>query len=778
MSNNCRSKIFSSICLLTVLLWQPVTIAAEDLFPQEKLYVQTDKRDYLTRDSIWFRAYLVNTLSNMPDTISRYVYAELINTSKEVIKRVKVRLENGAYSGYIPLAEDLATDSYLLRFYTRYMENFGEGYFFKRIINIVNPQSILQKQIILQPDSDSDYAVSFHPEGGDIPIGIYTKVAFKAINTSGLGEDIQGVIVNQQGDTINQFESVHRGLGSFIYAAKADEQCFAICKNNKNIEKTFELPRAKEDAIALQIFRQNGNTIVNISKTENKNLPEPLYLTFQCRGRVLYFKKWNTDNKIVLIPEESLPTGVLQILLMDANRNPVSERLIFNTNKEEKVNTRFKTNESTYNKREEVKATVEITDSKNKPLKANLSISVIDNNGTQYDASTNILSTLLLTSDLKGTIEDPAYFFTNETENTKEQLDLVMLTHGWTRYDVNKVLQEEVKTEKDFETSQSITGTLKGGLLNKKKANEPVTLLASEYGFFDRTSTDNEGKFRFNNFEFPESAQYLIQGKAGTEILWDEEVFPAVNKNILPTRTDDLLGFENLIKENRKYVFNNGIKTIDLKSIIVTAAIPKKKDRYSIYSSPFSKKIGSEEIKRLHAPNMYKLLFGSSPKSPPMAGSSSESSNVLILVDNIEVRPEDLLGYSADNVESIEFLSTADDKNIFAFSGKYTGGIILVTTKTGNEETNNTYPNTKVITPLGYQITKEFYSPAYTTKEQVNDNIPDSRTTIYWNPNMMTQEDGKSDIHFYTSDNPENYTVIIEGITDEGKIVHLVDSIK
>ena len=106
-----------------------------------------------------------------------------------------------------------------------------------------------------------------------------------------MGENIRGVIVNQNGDTINKFESVHRGLGSFIYEAKENEQCFAICKNDRNIEKTFVLPKAKEDAIALQIFRQNGNIIVYISKSENKNLPESLYLTLQCRGRIIYYKK-------------------------------------------------------------------------------------------------------------------------------------------------------------------------------------------------------------------------------------------------------------------------------------------------------------------------------------------------------------------------------------------------------------------------------------------------------------------------------------------------------
>ena len=492
-----------------------------------------------------------------------------------------------------------------------------------------------------------------------------------------------------------------------------------------------------------------------------------------------------------MIPEEILPTGVIQIILTNSNQIPISERLIFNTNLEEKINARFKTDKLTYNKREEVKATLEITDRNNNPLKANFSISVIDNNGTQYDASTNILSTLLLTSDLKGYIEDPAYYFMNENENIKEQLDLVMLTHGWTRYDVNTVFQErDVKTVEDFEVSQKITGTLKGGLLNKPKANEPVSLLVTEYGFFDRMSTDNTGKFQFDNFEFPDGTEYLIQGKEGLEISLDEEVFPAVTENIIQEKEDNSVMFENDQRQDLgKYVLEDNNRIINLKPIVVTANKPEKKDCYHPLTSRFTKKIGSEEIERLHATDLYRLLESSLPtvnlivSNPgkdtliPLEASNRDK-NPLILVDNVEIRPEDLIGFPATIVESIEYLnSNRNESSIFGLRAYY--GVILITTKQGgNVSPNNNYPNMKVITSLGYQIKKEFYSPVYTAKEQIIDSVPDFRTTIYWNPNVSTQENGKADFNFYTSDNSENYSVIIEGITNEGKIVYSINLLK
>jgi hypothetical protein len=780
MNNKLRSNLFLSIALLTVLFWQPATIIAEDSFSHEKLYVQTDKQNYITGENIWFRAYLVNARSHISDTTSHYVYAELINPSKEVIKRIKVRLENGAYSGYIPLTEEIIAGSYVLRFYTQYMTNFDEKYFFRRIIHIVTPQSIKDEdtlQFISTPDSSDEYSVSFHPEGGNIPAGIYTKVAFKAINASGLGENIRGVVVNQNGDTINQFESVHRGLGSFINAANSDEQYFAICRNNEGVEKTFELPKAKKDGISLQLFRQNRHLIVSISKPENRNLPESFYLTLQCRGHIIYSEKWSNDNEITIVPEEILPTGVIQILLTDSDRIPVSERLIFNINTEEKINARFITDKLDFNKREEIKAVVEITDSNNKPLKANFSISIIDNNITRYDASINILSTLLLTSDLKGHIENPAYYFTNENEDTKEHLDLVMLTHGWTRYNVSRVYQEEnIKIWKDFETSQTITGTLTGGFFSRNRANDPVSLLAPEYGFFDRIYTDSAGRFRFDNFEFPEGTEYMIQGRRGTEILWDEEIFPAVNENMIPITAADLSesGFENSQRiEYSRHVLDSNTWIIDLEAVTVTANKPERKDRYHPFTSPFTRKIGSEELKRFHAPNTNSLLR--SALLEINWNTISSGSQPLILVDNTEVDFADLIGYSAINVESIEYLKTPAETAIFGLRGY--GGVILITTS-NFRPASDIHSNVTMVVPLGYQITKEFYSPAYTTREQTTNNIPDLRTTVYWNPNRTTREDGKADIHFYASDNPGNYSVIIEGITDEGKIVHSVITLK
>ena len=771
------AKTIAFTCLLITFFGQPTTLSARNLFPLETLYAQTDKQNYFTGENIWFRAFLVNSQTHVQDTLSRYVYAELINSQREVVERVMIRHnENGVFAGHIPITEELEAGSYILRFFTRHLANFGEEYFFQRVIHIITPQSLEENYLSEQPApaQDDSFAVTFHPEGGDIPVGTYTKVAFKAINSSGLGENIRGVIVNERGDTITRIQSAHLGMGSFVWRANRNEQFFAIVQNVAGVEKRFELPQARVDAISLQVFRQRGNVIVSLSNSDNRRLPRVLYLTLQNRGDIIYSERWNNNNEVMVIPENELPTGVIGIVLSDSRGVPISKRQIFNTNKTEVVNTTFITDQETHDARERVNATVSITDNENRPLNANFSISVIDNDIAHYDASINILSTLLLTSDLRGHIENPAYYFIGENENAKTHLDLVMLTHGWSRFNVSRIYQEEAMT---FETSQAVTGTLRGGFL-QRSASQPVLLLALEFGFFDEVYTDDEGRFRFENLEFPEGVKFRLQGRTGTTIQVDEMTFPAVTDFFTPIKATSLLAFNNQQKEQieefRRFMQEEDyIWSMELDELVVTARrfrpIITPSATHSLLSSPFNVIREREEIDRLRAPNMqmlFRMLF------PGMLLSGNES---LIIIDNAEFTFADLTSFPAHNVESVEWVRTAAGRAIFGLRGFH--GVFLVTT--GDFASHSSMQsNVVMITPLGYQITREFFAPAYTFPEQRANPRADLRTTIFWNPNVTTDENGNANIHFYTSDRVGNYVVIIEGITDEGGIVHTMSRIR
>ncbi|MCD7915751.1 MAG: hypothetical protein LUG96_11220 [Tannerellaceae bacterium] len=138
----------------------------------------------------------------------------------------------------------------------------------------------------------------------------------------------------------------------------------------------------------------------------------------------------------------------------------------------------------------------------------------------------------------------------------------------------------------------------------------------------------------------------------------------------------------------------------------------------------------------------------------------------LILVDNMETDTGDLEIIGAGDVASVEVYRGAD-ASIFGMKGD--GGVLIITTKKGVDlSSSKKIFNVKTTTPLGFQLKKEFYSPAYETPEQINNVSPDLRTTIYWAPDIRTNGEGEAKIQFYTADSPGTYSVVVEGLTPEG----------
>ncbi|MFV0418001.1 MAG: TonB-dependent receptor plug domain-containing protein [Dysgonomonas sp.] len=833
------------------------------MFPQEKIYVQIDKPYYITGEDIWFRAHLVDATSNIPDTTSRYVYAELINPIDSVIKRVKIRPQGGAYNGHISLAEDLPEGEYMLRFYTRFQEGLGNDYFFKRVVRIGDPLSALYRTeasfkyednnkkvkgelrfvdvengALIKPDkiqitdnkgtkdvkSDEDdivrismnapndktnrticieydysgkfhkqfitipypdnFEVSFLPEGGQIPLGKRCRVAFKSLNSEGVGETISGIVVNEKGDTISDFESRHRGMGYFLFqSSNMTDKYYAICRNEMGMEKRYELPVANSNSVALQIQQQKERTYISVNKSTDMVEDKPLYLIILCRGVVLSATQWDNSKEFIMLPKDILPSGVIQILLVDTDMNPVSERLIFNVNDKNFANVSFSTDKGNYDRREKVNASFNLSGTEGKPSLANFSISITDDNDVKPDTCVNILSSLLLTSELKGYIESPAYYFTEIRTETVAYLDLLMMTQGWSRYNISKVLKGEYEMPKSFlELGPEISGVVKGGILmNRPSANYPVTLLSPEGGIFESTITDDNGRFRFNGFELPDSILYVVQGqtkKGGSrvELILDYETFPKGKYSLPFLSLNDYSQFGNYLgKADQQFVLANGMRMIYLKDVEVTAKSIVKQGK-SAYSSPFNPRFTLEEIEKMHATTVQQIL--SRFAGVMIIGNKISirgGGTPLVLIDGVEADIDFLDGMPVEDIDEVEIIK---DGTAAIFGSRGGNGVIMIATKRGEINTRSKpIFNIKTVTPLGYQTAKEFYSPQYETRQQRDSSTPDLRTTIYWNPSVKTSETGASDISFYTSDASTTYSVVVEGVTSDGLLIHTVEKI-
>ncbi len=183
-------------------------------------------------------------------------------------------------------------------------------------------------QYISVPPPPEEYDVAFFPEGGRMLAGIQNQVGFKAVNSQGWGEDIQGSFLTEQGDTLAQFTSLHRGMGSLIVYGDPDKKITAVCRNSHGVEKRFELPAAEKTGHGITTKWNKSWLYIGVEKAEGQP-EESLYLLIHCRGAILYLEEWDPEKKYLILESETLPAGVLHMVLINSDHTPLSERVVF-----------------------------------------------------------------------------------------------------------------------------------------------------------------------------------------------------------------------------------------------------------------------------------------------------------------------------------------------------------------------------------------------------------------------------------------------------------------
>ncbi len=765
------------------------------LFPQEKIHLHTDRSMYVPGEKIWFKAYIVDAMSHLSPTYSQYVYVELIDASDSLVTRVMAYSDkNGLFHGNIFLSQLIPEGDYTIRAYTRYMENLGDDYFFKKPIHI-GSFSAASKQAKRQPRSN--YDVSFFPEGGDLTEGVQCRVAFKALNQQGASEAITGEIVDNKGNSITDVSTVFAGMGSFVMTPEVGATYFLVAKNSSGQEKRFKLPPAKKTCTIVASYR-NKRHYIQVKKTPG--LPDKaLYILVHCKGEILYFNVWNPQRDFLTFSSDQLPSGVIQVVLFDDQMNPVSERLIFNKN-EDQAQLAFSSDKPFYQKREKVQTEIYVTDVKGIPLTGHVSVAITDDKDIAVDTHHTIAASLLLSSELRGYIESPGYYLQDHT-HAEYALDHLMMTHGWRRYDIPEAIKGNYRhPTTTFEVSKEISGSVKGIILGRAVVNGEVLLFSTD-GSFGQAVTDSAGMFLFY-YHYPDSARFFVQaknqkGKPGVELILNHEKFPVlkhlpVGISLLSNSIAQENHADNFIKKaEQRAQYDEDMKLVQLKEVTVTARKIEKKDevRLKYWANASSDKtIYREEIEKRNVQYVSHLLYS-------IAGVCVENGMItirgssgppLVLIDGIPMEWPEIITSLFDSpleivsVHDIESIDVFKGPNAAVFGSRGANGAISITTRRGDSSyrPRNFSANYATYSPIGYQKPVEFYAPKYDTPELKNLSIPDYRTTIFWKPDLLVSEDGRALFDFYTSDFPTTYSIVIEGISKDGKIIRKIETIE
>ncbi|NDW11634.1 hypothetical protein D0T50_01870 [Bacteroides sp. 214] len=762
-------------------------------YPQEKVHLHTDRELYSPAEKIWFKAYLVDAYHHQYMQQSRYVYVELIAPADTLIQRVMIAPQNDMYHGYITLPTAAPAGAYTLCAYTKYMENQGKEYFFRKKIHVVPSVKVREEKEEdsknKKPAKNKDYEVYFFPEGGNILAGERSMVAFKALNEDGNAEIITGWVIDSSGKEVLEVNTLHEGMGTFSLFSKPGETYSLRCTNHQGISKTFKLPAAQPNVFALSCTARKNMLYLNKLRAAEANRQEKHYLLAHSKGELFCFEEWN-EEKAISFRLDQLPAGVIQFLLLDEHLNPLSERLFFSKNYET-TTVDFSTNKTVYDKRELISCELSVSGKEAIPLLSNLSVAITDDEDIVYDGTApTILSSLLLTSELKGYIASPGYYFENNDAERLQALDCLMLTHGWRRYDIPKVVKGEfAEPTIEVEVSQTISGMVKTLVSNHPVVKTEVNFFAYKGNVTGKALTDENGRFCFIGFELPDSTTYAVQalsnkGKKTVELLLDKTTYPRLKK--LPHRKEEITTFANHTSHapkvmQREHAYNEKMRSIQLNEVVVTARkVDKSKDNLPWFAKISTHVLDSEYIKKKNAPKATQLLAG-------IAGVRiDENENVIIRSSGFNVLAIFYVdGFQQDSEFKINDIPAHEihridiykgpDAAIFGMSGA--GGVISIITKGPEDREPPAQFNIKTITPLGLQKPVAFYAPRYDTKIPDHDAV-DIRTTLFWKPDVITDEEGKASFDFYSADYYTTYTVIIEGITKEGLIVRAVKKIK
>ena len=442
---------------------------------QEKAYLHFDKASYLPGETIWFKAYLMEGI--FPTNQSKTLYVDWVGENGSVLYHSVSPVVEASTNGQFDIPQTYTGNFIHVRAYTKWMLNFDTAFLFSKNIRIFNKNTTTKTQRPALVTS-----LQFFPEGGDIVAGVNNRIAFKANDQFGRPAKVKGIIQDSKGTFIDSIRILHDGMGSFHLVADAGNTYTAKWKDEKGTSFSTNLPAAKPNGVSLQVGLHNNKRIISIASPGT--VPEELKL-LHVIGTINNKMAFKTDVQVKpnaiaskVLPVESLPSGIITITVFDANWNAIAERICFIKNEDYRFQPSMEVKYWGLGKRK--RNEIEITVPENLGT-TNLSISVTDA-AIERDTTENIISHFLLSSEIRGRVHNPAYYFSNNSEKLLQDLDLVMLTHGWRKYEWKEILQGKLPAiTYNRDTSYlTLSGKVFGVAKNQLSGTESIALIIKE----------------------------------------------------------------------------------------------------------------------------------------------------------------------------------------------------------------------------------------------------------------------------------------------------------
>ena len=740
--------------------------------PAEKIFVHVDRTQYTKGETIWFSAYVVNAPDFSILAQSEIVYVELLDGKNRLVDRKTLLMSDGHVAGDFQISDSAANGAYAVRAYTNYMKNFDEAWFFNKAISVISPGA---KNEITAPASRP--VLRFFAEGGTFVAGLESNLAFKCVDGEGDDVEVRGKIFDTSGKLILPFETTHAGMGVVKFTPLQNTSYLAKIELDGDT-LTYKLPEAETAGYSLRVKDLKDSLRISVVTNDKAQFDHGAFLVMQSNG-VPHFSargKFSNGAFIAYVKKSFFPTGVAQISLLDEDLVPRCERLVFIAHAAPRIEADF--DKKIYRKREKVTVRGHVVDGKGAPLRGHFSVSVVDADAEssveKYPA--NIKSTLLLTSDLRGVIRDPAYYFKDDHQITHDHLDLLMMVHGWRRFTWKEALADSSKLpaylpEKGLRIGGKIAMRPK---LKKKEITSNVKILTPDAGVI-LMKTNSLGEFSTDELIYYDSAELIletddIKGQPRDISLELFAFTPSPPSTGIPTLhvPHDPFYFLNQIDNNRRIM--NAIRLEQgntmLGNVLVKASRITNEAKDEVTSmNPMGKpnnRLTSDQLPDGYV-NILEAMIGRMPGvaiSGNLAGGYSiiiRGATATVLMDGARVDANFLSTVNKNDIDRIDVVKDIG-------YGSAMPPILAVFSRHGSLLTTKA-PGIHKIKYPGLYRAREFYSPDFSVENKLHA-YPDFRTTVYWNPTIQTDAYGNFEFSFYSADAITTYRLTVEGMTD------------
>ncbi len=797
-----------------------------DNYPREKAYLHFDNTSYYVGDTIWFKAYVTLAEKQVFSSISRPLYVELVDQAGHVTDKQIIKLSQGEGSGQFVLPQSMLSGYYEVRAYTRWMLAFSDPQYFSRTLPIyqLSHSDQLERSIStyeLSPSMEKrpeetreKLSLRFFPEGGQLVEGVTSQVAFKAESKNEGNLQLSGTLYTKEGQEITSFETLHDGMGAFEYTPSALPAIAKINFQGKKYE--FTLPKALPSGYVLKVDNNAGAISVTVSC--NAATPQDTLAVFiSHQGRPHAYQliqcQANEPQQFTVLSRK-LPAGVLQISLLNRAGNTLCDRFVF-ASPRAPLQISPKGLKEIYAPYAPIRCELQLNNAIGEPMPGKLSVSIRDAVRSDYmEYDNNIFTDLLLTSDLKGYIHQPGYYFTESSLRKQKELDILLMVHGWRKYDMTQQIGISPFTPLQLPESQLVLyGQVKSTILKNKLKDIALSVMVKRDAeiITGQTVTDENGHFSIPLEDFEGSMEAVIQTrKVGKErnkdasILIDRHFSPATRAYGYKELHPEWGNITHWQQEAEKFdsLYMDSIRRVDGLYLLDEVEIKSKQRRQS---TNMATKINEQSIDAYYDIRQAVDQLRDNGKVLTTIPEVMEKLNPLFYWDrsndNCTYRQKPIC-YIMDNKilssTEVNMMLTEIDGLASIIISKGTGGIDDEIIQNSKMSDSNDIDVTELdkysifyLIPLprhdvlnkhetaalgtrqtvmqGYTPALEYYSPAYIDKELYMDKA-DKRRTLYWNPTVQTDENGKAVIECYNNQYSTPLIIQAETLSNDGKL--------